>query len=535
MNDPRDWSPGGTPPRRRPVPRPPAGTEPSSDLPPELDPRQRPSGRGLPPRDVVPRALAEPAGRPPRRRAARILSWIAVVTSVAVLATAGAGYALVNHYLGNITHLSNVLSGKAAPPAAPHNAENVLLVGSDSRGNEKAGQGAQGSGATFVTGQRSDTVILAHLFGRSNKVEMVSFPRDSIVVIPEYTDAATGRVHHEHRDRINASFALGGPKLLVLTIERLTGIRVDHYLQVDFEGFQTMVDKLGGVDVCLTTAAHDSYSGIDLSAGRHHIGGRDALAFVRQRHGLTRGDLDRIKRQQQFIGSMVHKVLSSGTLLNPLKLNGFINAATKSLQVDSALSLGDMKDLALRFRRFDAGGVLFTTVFVDKINGYIPGLGSVVLLDATKNADLFDSLRRDVAPGGPPAAAPAVHLTVPPSAIRVRVYNGSGVAGLGRKAATDLGDLHFQVVGTVTTRGTGATATSVLYGPDKADSARTLAAAIPGATISLDPTLGSVLEVVTGSTYTGAHAVTVTAPTGTPSPVATTTVTTAAQDPCSNG
>ncbi|MDP9100991.1 MAG: LCP family protein [Actinomycetota bacterium] len=462
------------------------------------------------------------------------MSWIAVGLAVTVLATSAGGFVLIKYYASNISYIKGVI-GNSALPHAPANAENVLLVGSDSRGDLKAGQGTQGVGASFVTGQRSDTVILAHLYGGNNKVQMVSFPRDSVVTIPEFTDPSTGRVHSEHRDRINASFAEGGPKLLVLTVEKLTGIRIDHYLQIDFNGFQTMVDTLGGVDVCLTTAAQDHYSGINLSAGRHHLNGFDALAFVRQRHGLARGDLDRIKRQQQFIGSMVHKVLSAGTLLNPLKLNGFLNAATKSLQVDSGLTIGNMKDLAIRFRGFNAGGVLFSTVFVDKINGYVPSLGSVVLLDATKNAALFDSLRRDIPPGtaSAPPSAPSSHLIVAPSAIKVRVYNGSGIPGLGRKAATDLGDLHFQIVGTATTRGSGNTATSVLYGQNKADSARTLAASIPGSTMTLDPTLSDTLEVVTGTTYSGAHAVTISArPSASPTPSAAPALITAAQDPC---
>jgi LCP family protein required for cell wall assembly len=231
----------------------------------------------------------------------------------------------------------------------------------------------QGVGATFVTGQRSDTVILAHLYGgKSNKVQLVSFPRDSVVDIPAYTDAK-GRRHEAQHNRINYAFNEGGPKLLVQTVEQLTNVRIDHYLQVDFDGFQSMVDKLGGVDVCLSRPAKDHFSGIDLSAGKHHIDGAVALSFVRQRHGLQNGDIDRIKRQQQFIGAMVRKVLSAGTLANPLKLNGFLNVATSSLKADEGLDFKQLRTLALRMRNLGAGNVIFATIPLSDTNAYVRG------------------------------------------------------------------------------------------------------------------------------------------------------------------
>jgi LCP family protein required for cell wall assembly len=477
-----------------------------------------------------------PIRRP--RRAARVLSWIAVVTSVAILATAGAGYVLVSHYEGNIKRIPVFGNRKGAPAAAPNHAENFLIVGSDSRGDLKAGQGVQGSGATFVTGQRSDTVILAHLYGgKSNKVQLVSFPRDSVVEIPEYTDAK-GRVHPAQHNRINYAFNEGGPQLLVNTVETLTNVRIDHYLQVDFEGFQSMVDKLGGVDVCLSKAAKDHYSGIDLSAGKHHINGTVALAFVRQRHGLTNGDIDRIKRQQQFLGAMIRKVLSAGTLANPFKLNGFLNVATSSLQADEGLKFSTLRTLALRMRNVGAGNVIFATIPISNSNAYMRGLGSVVLVDQEKAAVLFDAIRRDVPPGTPAAkpttAAGSSPLIVKPGNINIRVFNGSGINGLGRKAFGELGNMGFQTVGTATTRGTGASATVVLYGPSKADSARTVAAAIPGSTLKASPDLGNVIEVVVGTSYKGVQAVTVTSATPSTAPSASTApkVVTALDDPC---
>ncbi len=538
-DDPRDWRDGEPPtsayPERSPLR--PGGGEP--DLPAATQAYRS----TLPPRRPSQPVLPPPPTR--GRRFARVLSWIAIVTSVSVLGVAGAGYALVRHYDGRIDRIAGVLPGGTnRPAAAPRDAENFLLVGSDSRGDLKAGVGVQGTGKNFVQGQRADTVILAHLYGgRSQQAQLISFPRDSYVSIPSHVNPVDGKVVPAQMGKLNRSFQIGGPSLLIETVEELSQVRVDHYVQIDFEGFKGMVDKLGGIDVCLPKAAKEKDSGIDLPAGRSHVGGDQALAFVRQRKKLPNGDLDRIARQQQFVGAVIRKVLSAGTLANPLRLNGFLNVATSSLQVDDQLEVSDLRDLALRFRSFNAGGVSFATVPVTSINGSKRNaaglLESVVLLDDAKGEQLFQAVRDDVPPGAPaptPKASAAAALTVPPARVRVEVLNGAGVAGLGRRAATDLREAGFAVLGTPGNEGTGATTTIVRYGSDRADSARTLAAAVPGSQLQLDPSLTSgKLQLLVGSGYTGARAVTVTgAPTraASPRPSASAEVKTAAVDPC---
>jgi LCP family protein required for cell wall assembly len=375
-------------------------------------------------------------------------------------------------------------------------------------------------------------VILVHLFGSSEKAELVSFPRDSYVEIPAYTNPKTGHVTPAHHDKLNSSFAIGGPTLLIKTIENLSHIRVDHFLQIDFTGFKGMVNKLGGVDVCLTKPAKDHFSGIDLSVGNHHISGDVALAFVRH--------IDRIARQQQFIGSLVHKVLSAGTLLDPFKLTGFLDVATKSVQADTGLTGNDIRNLALRLRHFSSGGVLFTTVPITTSNGYRSGQ-SVVLLDDAKLATMFDALGRDVAPDTPAAAkpgttTPATPIIVAPSNVQVAVFNGSSIPGKGRTAAADIARFGFQVIGVPTTRGTGATQTTVFYGPTKADSAHTLQASIPGSALQADPNLGGTLDLVVGSSDKGAQKVSVTpvkpSPGSKPGVIAAPPVKTAQDNPC---
>ena len=456
--------------------------------------------------------------------------------AVVVLLAAGGLWVAFNHYNGQIDRFNAFLglNGKNRPAAARNHAQNFLLVGSDSRDGTN-GEGTQGSGATFVTGQRSDTVILVHLFGSSEKAELISFPRDSYVQIPAFTNPKTKTTKPAHFNKLNSAFSEGGAPLLIATIEALTNVRVDHFLQIDFTGFKGMVNKLGGVDVCLTKSAKDSFSGIDLSAGNHHITGDVALAFVRQRHGLANGDIDRIARQQQFIGSLVHKVLSAGTLLDPFKLNGFLNVATASLKADRGLTGNDIKNLALRLRNFNSGGVSFTTVPISDIGGRRGG-ASVVLLDEVKTAAMFDAIRRDVAPGtpAPPGTTASTPVTVAPSKVRVAVFNGSGINGLGRKAAGDNTAVGFQTVGIPQSRGTGATQTTILYGPTRVDSAHTLQAAIPGSVLQADNSLGRTVQLIIGSTYKGAQKVTVTAvaPSTAPKPGAAPPVKTAQDKTC---
>jgi LCP family protein required for cell wall assembly len=521
VSDPRDWKAGGSPAGR--------------PLPPELDPRGRHRSGGSRPA-AGSRAASGPGRRAagPRRgrRLARALSWLAVLTSMSILAAAGAGYALVNRYDGNINRLDGIFEGSDTPEPVDDGPRTILIVGSDSREGLTGEEAFQGEGDEFVTGQRSDVIILAHLYGGSDQAQLVSFPRDTWVEIPAYTDPETGDFTPAHSGKINSAFQEGGPSLLIQTVQDLTGIDVDNYMQVDFTGFKRIVDELGGVEICLSEAQKDIQSGIDLPAGRQEVMGDQALAFVRQRNGLARGDIDRIARQQQFIGSIVRKVLSAGTLANPLRLNGFLDAATSSLQVDETLAVGDLRDLALRFRGFAAGGVTFTTPPIENISASRGGQ-SVVLLDEEGSQQLFDRIARDVPPNAPAPTAPATDLIVRPSQISLEVLNGAGIQGLAGRAAADLAEVGFQVVGPPGNRGTDAEQTTVFHGPDKADSARTVAAAIPGATTELDPTLGRTLQVVVGASYDGAQPVEVTPASPPPAAPADEPETrTAAEDPC---
>jgi LCP family protein required for cell wall assembly len=342
-----------------------------------------------------------PRGFDPRGRTRSLLSRLLAVVSVLVLLGSAAGYAAVRYYAGQLTRLSVNLpqAGAAGPPGT----ENFLLVGSDTRAGSPQFQAKPGS-PQYVTGQRSDTMIFIHL-PPTGAATMVSLPRDSWVQIPAYRQP-DGQVLPAHYDKMNAAFAEGGPTLLVQLVEQLTGMRVDHYLQVDFVGLQQMVNSLGGLTICVRTPRHDVSSGDFLSAGVHHIDGKQALAFVRDREGLPLGDLDRVKDQRYLLSVMFHKVLSPGVLLNPGAMNGFLSALAHSLTVDRSLSLDDMRRLALRLRHIES--VQSLTLPVANPSYFVDGQDAVEL-DMPAVRALFARLR---SPAPPAAPAPA-HRAVP--------------------------------------------------------------------------------------------------------------------------
>ncbi|MDQ6648927.1 MAG: LCP family protein [Actinomycetota bacterium] len=476
------------------------------------------------------------------------------MTSVAVLLASGAAYLLYRHYGNNINRVHGLFTTRGDGPAAG-DPQNFLIVGSDTRADSTAADLQAEHTTNEGSPALSDTMILAHISPKTSKATLVSFPRDSWVTIASYTDPKTGKTTPPHKAKLNSAFSEGelpggNAPLLIQTISDLTKVRIDHYVQVDFKGFRNMVNALGGIDICLTQPVKDlEFSGVNLSAGHHTLNGETALSFVRQRHGLTNGDLDRIGHQQQFIGSIVRKVTSADTLTNPLKLNAFLNVATKSVSVDQGLSTSELTSLAVKFRHLDPQHVVFTTAPVTDI-GATRGGQSVVLLDDAALAALSANIRDDQPLGAPaPAgAAPAPAgppLIVAPNNIRLRVQNGTSIDGLGGRGSADLEKAGFVVIGSPTSAEVQGGATVVRFGPTKADSARTVAAAIPGSTLMPDSSLGSTLVVVLGSGYTGAHAVSVGAPSPSngpsggaspaPSAGAQPPPVTAAQDPCSGG
>jgi LCP family protein required for cell wall assembly len=323
-------------------------------------------------------------------------------------------------------------------------------------------------------------------------------------------------VHHSaQHNKLNAAYSLGGAKLTIATIEANTGLTVNHYVEINVLGLANVVDALGGVDVCVPIAVNDWRSGLALSAGKHHVHGVTAVAYARDRHGLTGGsDLGRIKRQQALIGSLFQQATSTGTLLNPIKLHDFLGAAINAVKVDRQLTKDDILTLGDKLRHIDGHHVLLMTVpLADHFANH--GLGSTVDWDPTLAPQLFDDIKHDrsvTAPATPPK------VTIAPSSVAVHVFNASGINGLAHKAANDLVAVGFHIAGTPGTAPGPASATTVIrYGPNRADSARTVAAAVAGATLKEDASIGNSINLMLGTNYKGARKVTVTsAPSSTP-------------------
>lgn len=295
-------------------------------------------------------------------RARRLMIVLAVVVAVVVATGVTTGLA-ARRLQRNITAV-DVSSGlgKDRPTAAPTSQAgraplNILVMGSDSR------EGANAFiGGTEDEG-RSDTTLVLHVSGDRRNALAVSIPRDSMVDMPDCRSRDGGTVRGALR-QFNAAYTLGGAACTQRTVEQLTGVRIDHYVVIDFAGFRDMVDALGGVEICLPHAVKDDLAHLDLPAGRSDVDGTQALAYVRSRHGLGDGsDLGRVERQQAFLSAVLQKATSAGTLTNPKRLYDFLDTATRSITVDPGLaSLGALTSLARTVQSIGLDRIQFFTV-----------------------------------------------------------------------------------------------------------------------------------------------------------------------------
>ncbi|NUR58914.1 MAG: LCP family protein, partial [Catenulispora sp.] len=286
---------------------------------------------------------------------------------------------------------ADVFAGLSGRPADSP-ATDILLVGSDTRRglSQKAQDRLHVGSQDSADGQRSDTMILAQLAADKKSLTLLSIPRDSYVTIP-----ATA-TRPEHKAKINSALDLGGPALTVAAVERDTGIHIDHYAQVDFSAFSSIVDAVGGVDVCLPKAVDDPLSGLNLPAGVSHVAGAQALAYVRARYTLTGGsDLGRIHRQQEFLGSLADRVASSDVLADPGRFGDLVRAAAASVQTDSGLSTEEVLKLALAVKSLPRDHIRFVSMPLADVDYQAPGIGSTVLWNQSAAQGLFDALRKD--------------------------------------------------------------------------------------------------------------------------------------------
>ncbi|MEV6211963.1 LCP family protein [Kitasatospora sp. NPDC051914] len=373
----------------------------------------------------------------------------------------------------------------------------------------------------------TDTLMIVQLAGNGGRATVVSIPRDSYVEIPAHQDPATRRQAPAAKGKINAAYGMGGAPLTVRTVEQNTGLRIDHYLQINFLGFVSAVDALGGVEVCTAKPLKDPYSGLDLPAGTSRLDGAGALKYVRARHVDGSSDLGRMRRQQRFVAQLLHQATSHDVLLDPARLGSVLDSTLKSVKADKGLSTGALLDFAARLKDLSAGAADFATVPVADVDHPVPGWGSTVLWDTKAAKALFDTVRQgrpliehsapapSASPGPASGAGEAEAGGVPAGQIRVQVLNGTGTTGLGFKVDEELRRAGFATTGTPSNADTAAARTAVRYDPRWDESAKTLSGSLPGAELVPVPGLGATLQVVVGPDYRGPGA-----PSVAPSPAA---------------
>ena len=424
---------------------------------------------------------------PRRVLVSRILRGALAVATAALVAATGAGWWTLHGLLNGIT-VSQALGADA--PRSTGSAINILLIGLDSRKDQNGDDLPQEmldqlhAGDSTSGGYNTNTLILVHL-AADGSVEAFSIPRDDYVNV-------TGIVPGYHHIKIKEAYGLtkadeeqkladrgvtdqaalekqgreAGRKATLAVVRSLTGAPIDYFAEVNLAGFYDVAETLGGVEVCLNHAVHDDYSGADLPAGHQTLDAQQALAFVRQRHGLDNGDLDRTHRQQAFLISVIHQLQDSGSFSDMGKLDALMGVARK----DIVLSAGWDQSLFRRIGELAGGQVRYQTLPVvryDNVDGQ-----DVNIVDPTAIRSLVARTFSDA--GSTDASTPAPTPTLAPSEVTVDVVNAAGVTGLATETSNTLSHNGYRQ-GQLDATHTGDTATGIAYGPGADASAHAIA------------------------------------------------------------
>ncbi|MEU9080394.1 LCP family protein [Kitasatospora sp. NPDC004745] len=474
------------------------------------------------------RAAARKSSKP-KKNVKKIVAWSAAGVLVLIAGAGGAIYFKLN---ANIKSFDADAIATDRPPEAQADADgnkpvNVLLIGSDSRGKNNADLGGGEDG-----GARSDTTILLHVYADHKHAVGISIPRNAMVQIPP-CKLPNGKWTKGGNDLFNAAFSTGGsddgnPACTQNTVEKLTGIRVDHTMVVDFNGFSAMTSAVNGVDVCLPKAIYEGdinpnlkkKGDLVLPAGKQTVQGQKALDYVRLRHGIGDGsDIGRMKRQQAFLSSLASKMKKEG--LSPTTLLPLADAATKSLTVDPGLSSADkLLSFGLSLKNIDMHDLKFVTApwryrtqdaNIDLVQPDAGKLWATLKADQTIDGQNATGQQPDAAASpSAGASAPAAAPTSAPvpadagnSTVKVAVYNGTIVNGLAGKATDQLKAAKF----TATTAGQAASTkyktTMIEYGSGQKANADKVAALFPGASVEAGNSAG--VTVIVGKDFAAAN------------------------------
>jgi LCP family protein required for cell wall assembly len=338
-------------------------------------------------------------------------------------------------------------------------------------------------------------MILAHISKDRDQATLISIPRDSYAEVPQWTDD-NGKVHAATAMKINATFAFGGPQLTIRTIESMTGLRIDHYVEVNFVGFMRIVDALGGVPFCTEKAIDDPKSHLVLPAGDHVFDGVTAVKYVRSRYFDPTGDIGRMDRQQKFVGAMLRRATSSGVLFNPVRLVSFINAALSTVRTDPGLDRDVLITMATQLRNLDPSRVTFLTVPLSNLYYNANGVTAAVLWHPRLSKELWQKIRTDE-----PLIEKVELPEVLPDQIRVQVLNGTTTVGLASTASEALRASGF-VIAKEPTNGQPTERTTVVYDPSRENAVATLRLALPEAQFIAVEGHGGTFTITVGTDFT---------------------------------
>jgi LCP family protein required for cell wall assembly len=425
-----------------------------------------------------------------------------VLAAVVVIGVLGA-YFVYRHLDANL-HQVDISGVLGSQPVDLHpQAENILVLGSDTRVDQGGGFGS----SAVLNTDHSDTLLIVHIAADRQWADVMSIPRDSWVSIPSCL-MGNGQMSSATTFKINEAFTLGnldgnktalGVACTIKTVEKNTGIRIDHFVVVNFTGFRDMVNAVGGVPECNTKPINDPLSGLHLSAGHHLLRGWRALAYVRARYTLGNGsDLERIGRQQAFMSSLVDRVKSK--LLDPVAIYRFLDAATKSLTIDNQLGgIKGLYNMAASLKSLPPGRVTFFTLPTYPRSYVDPTDTADVMWTQPEDSQIFAAFRNDKPVSKdmlkyhpPPALAP--------NKVTLDVLNGSGAGGLEYTVAAVLQQDGFKVKRTGNAGSQDVTQTLIKYHVGQLQQAQLLAAKVHGAALQEVPGTGQV-TLVLGSNY----------------------------------
>lgn len=319
------------------------------------------------------------------------------IASIAIVGISAISWAGLGRITAAIPRV-DAFAGLENRPKKESSAVNYLIVGSDTREglSREEIKRLKVGGTDVAAGKRSDTMLLIHISKKRDKAAIISIPRDSYALIPEHNNSQ-GKLIPAAYSKINSAYNWGGAPLLIETLESMSDLRIDYYVELNFVGFVRMVDALGGVEICTKKDIDDPKSHLTLPAGTHVLDGVDSLKFVRTRVFDGLGDLGRMKRQQEFAGAMLRKATSAGVLLNPVKMVDFINSALDSVVTDEGLSQGDLLTLGKQLRNLSASNVRTLTIPLQYYNYNKNGVSAAVLWDPVLAPELFERIKNDEA------------------------------------------------------------------------------------------------------------------------------------------